>query len=335
MIIKSKLEDFVKNNFPDGKLSDKSTGREYRITCPFCRGGNSQEVSFDINLDSGVARCWRASCGYRASAAWMVKELLQVPYPQALDIVGGEPSEENIMTSLILATDGTSNIFIPTKFQPIEAWEQSFRKINSIKDYPEIFDWISSRNYCPYDFEAKHDLYFPEQEGRFYGRVIFKISTLDSWAYLGYRFRNNVEPKTMNPKGVKLSDMLYNYNDARDGKILFVCEGIFDTARLKSWGYNAVSIFGSSVSDRQNYLLSRTKSDEIVFCMDSGTVNKALGFANSLANVCRNKRISVIDILEEGADPDSISENDFIDYYNKRKIVAINEQDLMMAFIQR
>jgi DNA primase len=335
MIIKSKLEDFVRRTFPEGKISQKITGNEYRTTCPFCKGGDSREVSFDINLDSGVARCWRASCGYRASAAWMVKELLEIPYPQALEIVGGQVSDDDIISSLILATEENHHGIITRRFDPIEAWEESFVKINSIEDYPEIFNWITSRDYCPYKFEEQHDLYYPEQEGRFYGRVIFKISTLDSWAYLGYRFKQIVEPKTMNPKGVRLSEMLYNYNEARSGRALFVCEGIFDTARLKSWGYSAVSIFGSSVSERQNYLLSRVKSDEIIFCMDNGTLEKSMAFANSLANVCRNKRISVMDLKREGSDPDSIGEEEFIEYYNDRKIVSINEYDLMRVFIER
>jgi DNA primase len=332
---KDMFKSFMLNNFPDGHLTVKSTGEEYRTLCPFCKGGDSQEESFDANFDEGVVRCWRASCGYSASAAWMVKELLKVTFPKALQIVSIGNSEEDILTGFLASQDEVKMISIAPVADKIEAWEDTFEKIDHITDYPDIYNWIINRGYDPQDFHSQHKLYYPEQVGRFKGRVVFRIETDYNHAYLGYAIDKETQPKTMNPPGVKLSNMLYNYNNAASGKVIFVCEGIFDAARLVSYGLNAVAIFGSVLGNQQMNLLSKTKAGEIVMCLDNGLYNKSITFAKKLSASCRNKTISVIDIKKEGSDPDELSEEEIMDCYVNRTIVALSEEDILKSFISR
>lgn len=204
---------------------------------------------------------------------------------------------------------------------PIEAWNPSFLKIDSIANYPEVFDWIASRGYDPYAFEKQHDMYYPLQEKMMAGRVIFKVETLYHHAYQAYRFRSEVDPKVFTPKEVKLTDMLYNYNEVVTHKRIFLCEGIFDVARLKSWSISAVALLGAEVSERQNQYLHDSLADEIVFCLDSGLFRKSLKYANRLRKLCSNKVISVLDIEKEGADPDTLTHEEFMEYFEKRTYV--------------
>jgi hypothetical protein len=265
----------------------------------------------------------------------MVKELLGVDYPKALEIVSIGSGDDEILSALLgqRGPDMFADIVEPSA--KIEAWVDSFEKIEDIDKFPTVAEWIEGRNYDPYKFLEQHDLYYPIQEGRFEDRVIFRIETNYNHAYLGYGIHPEVKPKTMNPPKVKLTNMLYNYNDCGFSKVVFVCEGIFDSARLKYYGLSAVSIFGSVISETQNHLISRMRAEEIVICLDNGLYNKSLNFARKLADISTGKTISVIDIEREGADPDELSEDELLYYFSRRKVVKAGESDVLRALISR
>jgi len=332
---RKKFQEFIMGVFPDGVLTSKTAGDEYRIPCPFCKGGQGREISFDVNLDQGVVRCWRASCNYSASAGWMVKELLGIDYPRALDIVSLGISDDEVFSSLLASNDEPILFNYAPDLNKIEAWSECFLKIENVEKYSDVFNWLENRGYDPYQFEIEHDLYYPSQFGKYKGRVVFRIETDSNYAYLAYSMDSEIKPKTMNPSGIKLTNLLYNYNNVLEGKVIFVCEGIFDSARLISYGFNAVSIFGSAMSDRQRSLLAKTNAEEIVICLDNGLFEKSIAFAEKLRNDARNKTISVINITKTGADPDDLTEEEILTYYKERTIVALSEEDILKSFLTR
>jgi hypothetical protein len=332
---KKSFLDFIERNFEQEaqKRTSGSTGEEIRIFCPFCHGGASREFSFDINITKGVTRCWRATCGYNGSIGWFIKDFLGVPYSKAMEILEGEAglSLPDLQASISFAStkieERYNNIDPLVLGETIDVWPDHVNALDWKNGFDDVCEWLDERGYDPFTFLDQHDLYWPQQLGKFEDRVLFKVSTFLHRAYLAYAIDRNILPKTVNPPGSVLSKMLYNYNRAYYGETIFVCEGIFDSARLMSWGLSAVSVFGVNMSLEQIYLLSKTKAKEICVLFDNGAEDKSVKAVKAIGEYVKHKKISFVPIEREGADPDDLEEDEFLEYFNKRKSLANTEQD--------
>jgi hypothetical protein len=334
--------EFAKGSLDIRSESEKSTGLEYRAVCPFCHGGPRQEVSFDVNIDKGVVRCWRAaSCNYRASAAWFISEILEISYTEAVDYLMGDLSDPEKLLAHFEDFQDELHARYETREHELfddngEVWHGHFKPLVQTGALPRVKEWLEGRGYDPDQFIEDHELYWPDQYYRnkdgipiWKDRVVFKVSSLDRVAYLAYAISPDVQPKTRNPPGGVLSSMLYNYNHVQDAQTVFVCEGIFDAARLKSWGVFAVSLFGLSMSERQIYLFSKLKAHEIVFCLDNGTMDVAVKMAKELEPFSGARVISILNIGREGADPDDLTEDEFLHFYSKRKYLKVDDESIL------
>lgn len=126
------------------------------------------------------------------------------------------------------------------------------------------------------------------------------------------------------PKGIKLSNMLYNYDNAvkeleKGVNDIIIVEGIFDV-----WAYhrigidNVVALLGSSISDEQFKLILQLGVD-VICSLDN----------DNAGNKCKNKIISLFKSkakiysvnLPEGEDPASITKDELMTcYLNRNKM---------------
>lgn len=332
------LARFIEKHFPDAEEHNRGTGTEYRFVCPFCKGGRHNEVSFDVNIDKGVTRCWRATCGYKGSAGWFLKDFLDVSYPEAERILKGESevSLSDLKADSVLLYEEVkkrySSVDLSLLGRKIDEWVDGAEPVGWSAGLDDVLYWLEEdRGYEPYEFLDQHSLYYPPQEGRWSGRVLFEVRSLINRAYLAYAYYPDMKPKTLNPPGAVLSKMLYNYDDAFSGDTVFICEGIFDSARLKSWGLHAVSVFGVALSPDQVYLLSKMKAKELCILLDHGAEEAALGMCETLSEYIKNKDITICQIEREKADPDDLEPDEFMEYFDKRKRRANRLDDQLVA----
>jgi hypothetical protein len=335
-IHKKNLLEFIGNHFDRREeRSSSSTGEEIRVYCPFCHGGPKQEFSFDINVSKGAVRCWRATCAYSASAGWFLKDFLDIPYHKAMEILEGEgvSSVDNLRLEAKHLESSLENkhrgFDLAALGETIDIWPNHCNDLDWRNGFEDVSEWIENRGYDPEEFMDQHRLYWPEQIGRMEGRVLFEVRTLMHRTYLAYAIYPEVQPKTLNPPGAVLSRMLYNYNSVLSSETVFVCEGIFDAARLISWGLSAVALFGVNISIDQVYLLSKLKAKEICVLLDNGADDKAVKVVQTLAEFISHKKISMATIEREGADPDELSEEEFLRYFKKRSFYLNNEKDIL------
>lgn len=334
--------------FPN--IKEREYGKEYIFLCPFCEGGSSGEISFNVNVDKGTARCWRASCNFGGSVEWFIHKYLDIPYKQAHELVHGDEEltlesvdkdldliEEDIdrqfYESMQKITSGTKNYNESAWVEGSEPIEDSDSEIVS-----RFINWIHRRGYDYENFVDMHNIYIPPQQGVMEDRVLFEVLTEGNRAYQAYSLDES-DLKTLNPGGGILSSkMLYKYDLCAKikPKRVFVCEGIFDVARILSFGFAAVCGFGVYLSKRQTNLLSNLNVDEIVICFDhiksddqhDGVKEE---IANDLMDSVLDKDISIMDINEEnylgddfkdGTDPDDLTKEQFLEYWkNRRKVV--------------
>jgi len=132
---------------------------------------------------------------------------------------------------------------------------------------------------------------FEEETLRFFGvretpsdtrGVLRRRAIIPIWdnagVYCGYIGRATVpyiEPKYIFSKGIRKSDYLYNYHNARSEMVpsmgtLFLVEGQGDVWRLWECGVkNAVGLFGKDVSSQQRKLLLNSGATRLVVLTDN------------------------------------------------------------------
>lgn len=336
------LMEFVEKHFEGIQGGRHGVGHEIRMLCPFCHGGSSGELSFDINLEKGVTRCWRATCGYKGSAGWFIKDFLNISFVDAVKILDGQKetglSELRADTMALFAEieKRYSNVDFSMLGQRIDEWVADTDPLSWSSMLDDVIDWLDNeRGYDPEAFMDQHNLFVPPQVGKWEGRVLFEVRSLMHRAYLAYSIWPDIKPKTINPPGSVLSKMLYNYNEAYHGETIFVCEGIFDSARLKSWGLHAVAIFGVNISIDQIYLLSKTRAKEICVLLDNGAEEAAAKVCSQLADYIKDKEITFMQIKRQGADPDELAEDEFMDYFEARLRKNNGLQDDLLVRLNR
>lgn len=350
---RKKIIEFVEKHFDDAKAHDRGKGFEYRFLCPFCNGGNTQERSFDLNPVTGACRCWRASCNWRSSVEWFVKHYLDVPYQRAVEIIGGEEAEtpEELQKDLRVLGEQMERYHkrsdINSERDSIDVWVRGSKPLtDEHRLFSRISAWIKDeRGYNVEKFLEQHNLYVPPQIGRFDGRVLFEVRSDGDRAYLAYAFNQNLERKTLNPSGKVLSQMLYNYDKVKRNRVIIVCEGIFDSARLYSYGFGATSLFGVNASPRQLRMLSDTNAEEICVALDHGTLKRAKELAMEIGEYIPDKRVSILRIdekqwisslkFEKGTDPDDLSEKQFMEYWKHRLRKASGEKDRLRIKLKK
>jgi hypothetical protein len=337
------VEKWVDQNLgqrkPPFDLVKKSRYPEIRTYCPFCLGGADHkdrdfDFSFDINVEEGVCRCWRASCQWADSIETLVMEMYGVEYQKAKEILYGDFDDdlEKLKFSVKSIEKPT---LVERDSQDFESLPDGIEKICSFNLDRDLAEWISERGYEPRSFVRTHNLYYPPSyRDKFEGRVLFGVNTLDRRSYLAYSYKG-VEPKTLNPSGQTLSRMLFNYEELRFNKpdFVFITEGVFDACRLIQFGLKAVCVFGVHPSEVQCELLSNLEADEYAICFDNGAYDKMLDFKEKLMPFLNDCRVSIVDINEkdyigddffEGMDPDDLNKKQFRHFFKNRRVFRKN-----------
>lgn len=330
-----RINKFVKKHFPNATKENRGKGEEWVFLCPFCKGGTSGEVKFNLNPERGVCRCWRASCGWRSTVEWFVAHYLDVEFPRAVEIVNGEEAttEEGVIKDLQMVEDQIERDFKTSVYESdddtVHAWVSGstlFSRADDAFQY-DVRRWLEKdRGYDPDDFLDTHDLYKPpETSHALNGRVLFKVQTGNSNGYLAYAYRDGLDRKTLNPPGSVLSKMLYNYDEAKKNDRMFVCEGVFDAARLMEYGLPAVCTFGVNVSETQESLMLDANLDELCFVFDHGAEEMAHEMAQQISHQDPDLIGSVltfdeelVDNFEPKMDPDDASFADIKRMFKRR-----------------
>ena len=323
-------KQFIKDHFNDYIVTSRGGGHEWEMMCPFCKGGRKEEVSFNINLRRGVAQCWRAAkCGWTGSFVFFVKNYLDCGWATAYKIAGGEAPADideliGFLNKINVNIDKETFVF---REPEVYAWVENAIPIGESESYGDVLTWLEwDRGYDPILFADMHELYVTPYSGYYEDRAIFRITTNDRVAFLAYAMKP-MERKTLNPTGEILSNMFYNYDGVQEASTVFLVEGIFDAARLMSYDFPAIASFGLRVSSEQIFLLAELSAAEIVICFDNGCDHIAQDLIKKIAPFMKDKTISYMSIKQKDADPDDLSEEEFLKAYINRSRYLVSDQD--------
>jgi 5S rRNA maturation endonuclease (ribonuclease M5) len=119
-------------------------------------------------------------------------------------------------------------------------------------------------------------------KSQMYKRIVFPVYDENNEFMLGCTGRTicNDPRKWINQKGFNKSNFLYNYGKAREHiqrtETIILVEGQGDVIRLWESGiYNAVGMFGSKISDSQEFLIQKTGVSNIFIATDNDDAGKS------------------------------------------------------------
>jgi 5S rRNA maturation endonuclease (ribonuclease M5) len=142
--------------------------------------------------------------------------------------------------------------------------------------------YIKERGFSPEVLDSFDVGFCPHEDSQMYNRVVFPVyDETGEWMVgcCGRRIDSGPD-KWINSKGFSKSSHLYGYNKAikraKEVGALILVEGQGDVIRMHEAGIsNTVGIFGSSLSDTQEFIIQKTGVLNIILAMDNDTVGQA------------------------------------------------------------
>lgn len=298
---------------------ERITGQGYLRSCCKLHGGDAP-TSFVINEDTGLWYC-HTSCG-GGDIYTMVQRMEEVTFEQSVKWVAD-----------FFGID-IENLEIKERkdsyLREMKAW---IRTMTSRKkqEIPEYFIDVPVR-------EVKKFRTFHEDTLSHFGVGFIESINLEKSSGEMYELRNRLSlPITLNnkqvgvslrktkasdypkwshqPRAIKTSDILYNYDATRGLPSITIVEGPLDVWAYHEIGIVAVATFGAHVTDEQYKMLMRTGAD-LVFSFDGDDAGRDA--TKKARDLFRYKANLECVIFDEGQDPESIEREQLKLNYEKR-----------------
>lgn len=235
-------------------INYKVQGDEIHMPCPMHlarTGKEDKHPSFSINYEAGFFYCF--SCGYRGPFILLVRDMLEIPYADAVLWVRKRGGIERVKK------------FLAKKAAP--ATVDTTKEINeaSLALYvtPPI-EQCAKRLFLPEDAEACGVLWDTERS-----MWIVPIRDPDTGQLWGWQEKNERYFRNR-PRDMTKSKTLFGLH-TYEGDMAILVESPLDVVRLHTVGYPAgLSSFGAGVSDAQMSLI-RDHFDTVIIALDNDT----------------------------------------------------------------
>lgn len=253
------------------------------LPCPFCiREGKADDTyHLGVNLTTSFYGCWRNSEHRGRNFATVIKALIGCSWQEAERLTG---------KTVVLDEDNFKNMLDKLR-QPVV--KEETKKIGGVKtlQFPKEFkklkhtpladrfwNYIANRGFDDVEqFVEQYDVHYA-LIGDYQDRIIFPLYYHNELiTYVGrsmykdafLRYRDLEIDKSV----IHCKQALWNYDELVGGKVLFVCEGLFDAAKLDFYlplRYNATCLMTKSMTEEQFYLIKDVapEYDEVRFFLD-------------------------------------------------------------------
>lgn len=265
--------------------------------CPIHEGDN--QTAFNINVDEynqdhyGKWFCNTKACHNEKpgkdiiSLVWMLLEKKyekQIKFPEVIQFCNKFCSDVEIDESCI-CTQKNDAIDKLLKLESKKTSKDNDSKIT--RDTVRKFLTFPAQFYIDRGFTESALNTFDvgacyNPKSQMYNRVVFPVYDENDRFMIGCTGRtlNNDPRKWINQKGFNKSNFLYNYGKAIEHiqrtQTIILVEGQGDVIRLwESKIYNSVGMFGSKISDSQEFLIQKTGVSNIIIMTDNDHAGKA------------------------------------------------------------
>lgn len=296
------------------------SGNYVRACCKI-HGGKSPSA-FVINIENGLWSCHTGECG-NGNIFQLVQKLDNVLFPVAVHTVA-DVLRLDINNLEIVARNNEESkelkqwMKIMKKQQQTEIEEYrpngATRKLKQFKD----FQLSTIETFGLLYFDDFHGIKSDGESFIIHDCLGFPLTRNGTQVGISIRqTKKYANPKWLHqPSHIKVSNILYNYDNAIGQPNVVVVEGITDVWAYHEIGVVAVAIFGSSISDEQKKLLLRLGSD-LTFSFDGDEAGKKV--MKQAFELFKNTTNIKAVWMPEGADPESLKREELKEHYEKRR----------------
>lgn len=253
--------------------------------CPIHHGDNESAFNLNINPDSNYFGRWfcntkKCHYDYHNDMIGLAHGLLSrerpVSFYEALEYCESLVTGININTDTITVDNVTSFLTKEQKVNKILLAREDVRKRLLIPPQFYLNKGFSAEILNEFDVGL-----CTQRNVLMEDRVVFPVYSEDGKFMIGCTGRTivNHRDKWINSKGFSKSTQLYGYHRAikraKELNAIILVEGQGDVLKMHEAGViNTVGLFGSDISDAQEFLLQRTGIMNVVLAMDPDEAGK-------------------------------------------------------------
>jgi len=284
--IKTKLNNNAELVFEKLGMKCEKFGNNIYSTCPV-HDSSDNPRAFSFAIDKGIWKCWTRDCQHQFKndifglirGALSNNEGQDVGFGEALkwgcDLLNVK--KRNIKSSIIIDEDDSNEFLQLISTLKEDIVSTSYSPI-SIEPTECPSKYFISRGFKPETLEYFGVGDCTNPKSKMYHRAIIPIYDDEGKnvvAMIGRAVKEYKIPKFLfSPKGFSKAGLLYNYHGALESikqtNAVFIVEGQVDVWRLSESGiYNAVSIFGKSLSKEQESKLHKLPITHIIVLSDN------------------------------------------------------------------
>ena len=305
------------------KLSQINKLTSYQVCCPFCIkevGKVDKQFKLYITPDKGIYHCFR--CG---AAGGIYKLFDELSKTKLQNIVIQEDVTE--------LKESTSEPGVLVRPSELDATNPIIGYLRSRGYDPCVLEDVWGIRACTRGclfggvYDTTDTVIFPVwMDNRLVGwqsRLIYEPDKIkpEDYAWKGFQKDEDGEykipPKYFTSPGLNKGRILFNYDQARQFKLVVVCEGTFDAISV---GPMAVATFGKGVTEQQTKLL-QAYWDCVVILLDPGDADSdTFKLYKSLSSAVKAVPINLKGYKDAGEAPQAEIWNQIIDTMIKMKI---------------
>jgi len=263
----------------DFKESGKNVGaNDINIDCPYC--GSSKHLG--ISLGNGFTFCW--VCEFND----------EEKHPSLLKVLCDSTDEDYGEIKTVMIEHGWEP-FIKEQEKSDSGLALRGRLPRESKNFPCSMsyghdsnyprNYLYDRNFVPDKIILKYKLKYAT-EGWYKNRIIIPIyfnGELVSFTSRAYKGEGRYKHATLDMSSMRIKDVLYNYDTAKEFGHIYLLEGPTDVWRM---GDDSLGVFRSKLTRPQRNLLvnlSKTSLTSLTIIFDYGAYSRALLAAEDLS----------------------------------------------------
>lgn len=297
----------------------KSTGGNVIAFCPFHE--NNKTPSFSINVKTGLWCCFSGECGAKGNLVKLIMKLESCGYEEALKVL--YEGSENIVYEMMLDNldfSGEQKIeksnplnikLYPAEIESIPGWKKHLEKIN-IKPEIAIKAGIKlcKNKYAKDDMVYLNKLIIPVYDKN---RNLLD-NELRRW------LPSDLGKKVIYLPGSKMKELVYGFGIVRDyPSTCIIVEGTKDALTLIGYGYFCLSLFGTKISRQKIGMMLSSGIKKVIIMLDDD--DAGIKAQKKIAEECSNFFDTVEVKLEQGKDPNDLTEEEFLEVVRNNPVI--------------
>lgn len=276
---------FVKRYIKDYHVI--SNGKEISVNCIWC-SPKDYKKKLTVNAKTGLFHCWR--CNEKGNFFAFVKAYGKTTEEPHNFLLGTE------ISGVVRSTEIETQISYPEYFRFLS--ESSSKSLIACSYFRYLFERGLSLNDIDY-----YNIGFCNV-GKFNKRVIVPVYKDNSLVSYIARTITDIKPKVLTPSSLPgthgIKDYVFNIDRAKETKVLYIGEGVFDAISL---GVSGIALFGKEATRHQLATIINVFPRRVVICLDGDAYKYSVKLAQQLMLHISDIRVAK---LPEDKDPSSM-----------------------------